>query len=951
MFGEDSGEYALALNNLAAVYQDLQRLEEGLTLQLDALNRLRDLYDKQNPIVITAVANMAGICKSSGNLPLAAQWQEEAVELARDANTGKDNIERICQLTLIYDSMGRFEEAKELLRRANAQLVSDQQSGVYDVDDQVSVYAAIASWRSSQGDVINAIAADRLCMQAIEQAYGPESAYYAVVLSNLGVNWLDVGDIERARDLFARALDIDRKLVGEDHPSFAKDEMNLAATMQMAGDFPQAEQLLVHALEVYRKALGGDHVRMAVCYENLGKLYIDWKKTDKAEEYLQRAAEIAVGAGESGLTYVAGIRHHQALLSSRLGKLQEAEAYSHEAYAAYAKSHGEEHPNINTIRLVLARILEAQGKKQAALTLSQQSLAHMDAFIAETLLGLSERQRLQLIGEHRRLLDYYLHLTSAPAPDGPSVSDVYALSLKWKGAVAGLAQAERLISVSTELADDWRSLRQLRSQYANLAFAVPPVGQRKSWSEQLQQLRTEKEDLEADFAKRSTIFRQTQQDVAVDQLVAALPGDSVFIDFFHYGSDPPQLAAFVVRRDHSVVRVELGDASLIARNIETWRAALQHNDTDELGTAGAELTRLILRPLQPYLPPSGTLIASPDGPLHRLPFAALPDMDGDRYLVESYAIGYTLSARQLLNTAHQAQTATPTGDASPGLAAVGDVEYGSADAPADDQQAWTPQLAAVRSGFARLPGTGVEVASIAEVFQKTHPDADVVVVRGKDADESRVKTELARKPHYIHLATHGFFAPPTVISAMRTSSGTAELENTATEVRGLSPWLLSGLVFSPTPASVGSPADGILTAEEVNGLDLHGTRLVVLSACDTGLGDVAGGEGVLGLQRAFQVAGARRVLTSLWKVDDAATAALMDQFYERIWQQGMSEVEALRQAQLALLRDASLLAAWRRQLTEQLQRADWFWRVNQAPLHHPTCFKIAHTLAFGPPSL
>jgi CHAT domain-containing protein len=126
-------------------------------------------------------------------------------------------------------------------------------------------------------------------------------------------------------------------------------------------------------------------------------------------------------------------------------------------------------------------------------------------------------------------------------------------------------------------------------------------------------------------------------------------------------------------------------------------------------------------------------------------------------------------------------------------------------------------------------------------------------------------------------------------------------------------------VFAPTPAEHGASADGILTAEEVNSLELHGTRLVVLSACDTGLGDVAGGEGVLGLQRAFRVAGARRVLTSLWKVDDAATAALMEQFYTRVWQQGISEIEALRQAQLHLLRDPSVLAASRQRLNEQLQ--------------------------------
>ncbi len=631
--------------------------------------------------------------------------------------------------------------------------------------------------------------------------------------------------------------------------------------MQQKGDFDQAEPLFLHALEVYRKALGDDHLQVATCYHNLGKLNIQRNNTDKAEAYLQRAAEIASAAGESGRDELGSIRYHQALLCKQLGKLDEAEALAREAYAQYVKSHGEQHPEINTIRLTTARILAAQGDRQAALALSQQSLAQMEAFIAETLLGLSERQRLQLIGMHRRLLDYYLCLTSTPSRGSPTVGDVYAQSLKWKGVVAEQVQADRLISKSAELADDGQKLRQLRSQYASLAFAVPPANERDAWSEQLQQLRTAKEDLEADLSQRSATFREAQQDVAVEQLVAALPADTAFLDFFQYQDNDkhPQLAAFVVRRDQPVVRVELGAAEPIARNIETWRAALQENDTARLGTAATELCGQIIRPLQSSLPKSGTLMVSPDGALHRIPFAALPDADGERYLIESYAIGYTLSARQLLSTVAQEQTAPSAGDAHPGLAAVGDVAYGSAnapaDAPADDPQAWTPQLAAVRSGFAPLPGTAVEVESIAKVFHTTHPDADVVVVRGKDADEARVKTELARQPQYIHLATHGFFAPPTVISAMRATRGTPELEDAESNVRGLSPWLLSGLVFSPTPANDGTQADGILTAEEVNGLDLHGTRLVVLSACDTGLGDVAGGEGVLGLQRAFRVAG------------------------------------------------------------------------------------------------
>ncbi len=205
LFGEKSSDYALALNNLAAVYQDLKKLEESLPIQLDALDRLREHYGQRHPYVITAVSNVAGIYKVKGNLPLAAKWKEEAVALARDPETGKDKIDLICALSLIYNSMGRLEDAKELLRHANSQLASDQKSGLDYVDDQVSVYGAIASLQTAQGDYVRAIAANRFCLQAIERAYGPETTLAAVAISNLGVAWLAVGDVDRARDLLAKA--------------------------------------------------------------------------------------------------------------------------------------------------------------------------------------------------------------------------------------------------------------------------------------------------------------------------------------------------------------------------------------------------------------------------------------------------------------------------------------------------------------------------------------------------------------------------------------------------------------------------------------------------------------------------------------------------------------------------------------------------------------------------
>lgn len=203
-----------------------------------------------------------------------------------------------------------------------------------------------------------------------------------------------------------------------------------------------------------------------------------------------------------------------------------------------------------------------------------------------------------------------------------------------------------------------------------------------------------------------------------------------------------------------------------------------------------------------------------------------------------------------------------------------------------------------------MPGTRGEILVIRDAFERRFADGKVKVLRGEQATLQNVR-ELASRYSHLHLATHGFFAPPEVRSALagdgKELSGLDHFGKNGAS--GAHPGLLSGLVFAGAnkPPSPGQ-SDGILTTLEVAELDLGKVDLVVLSACETGLGQVAAGEGILGLQRAFLVAGAKSVVASLWNVDGEATRKLMERFYEDHWQKKMSRADALRQAQLAMLR-------------------------------------------------
>jgi CHAT domain-containing protein len=180
------------------------------------------------------------------------------------------------------------------------------------------------------------------------------------------------------------------------------------------------------------------------------------------------------------------------------------------------------------------------------------------------------------------------------------------------------------------------------------------------------------------------------------------------------------------------------------------------------------------------------------------------------------------------------------------------------------------------------------------------------MISGREATEEAFRKN-APKHRFLHLATHGYFAPPSLRSALATAnadSGRLQLDRKSSmNVIGMHPGLLSGLALAGANRKPEPDAhDGILSAEEVATMNLSKVDLVVLSACETGLGKVAGGEGLLGLQRAFQVAGAKSVVASLWQVDDNATRVLMAEFYRNLWEKKLSKLESLRQAQITMLR-------------------------------------------------
>jgi len=369
----------------------------------------------------------------------------------------------------------------------------------------------------------------------------------------------------------------------------------------------------------------------------------------------------------------------------------------------------------------------------------------------------------------------------------------------------------------------------------------------------------------------------------------------------------PSYTAFVLAAGRRVQRVELGPAKPIDAAVAAWRKDIIAGRS---GTAADQLCRLVWRPLHAHLPEeTQTVVFCPDGSLTALPWSALPGKRDGTVLLEDYALAVVPYGQFLLDQLRHAPSVSDQGI----LLAVGDVDYDTAPTgPTRPTQLATRSAirGEERLHWNALPGTKRELDQVAALVA----DEQCVRLSGREASSSRVLAELP-KARWAHFATHGFFADPRFRSALQVDETYFEGRDASvfrerTTVAGRNPLVLSGLLL--TGANVPHPIDdfglpqgdgGILSAEAIAGLSLRNLELAVLSACETGLGDVAGGEGIYGLQRAFHIAGTRNVVASLWKVDDQATQALMDEFYKNLWEKKLGKLESLRQAQLTMLRE------------------------------------------------
>jgi CHAT domain-containing protein/tetratricopeptide (TPR) repeat protein len=821
----------------------------------------------------------------AGQLAEATEALEKALAAARrlypatefpdghpNLDVSLNNLARVLQdREKLADAEPLFREVVEMLRRRYPER---------DHPHLAEGLTSLAQVLQAQGKYADAEPLLRDALEMKRRLYPKQDhPYLAVSLSSLATVLQAQRKYADAEGLFREALAMNRRLYPkQDHPGVANSLNNLALVLRDQGKLADAEPLCREALEMRRRLYPKqDHPHLATSLNNLAGILKDRGKYGDAEPLYRDALE----------------------MFRRL----------------YAK---QDHPRLATSLSNLAGLLKAREKYADAEPLFRDALRMFRSLAGAYAAVRSEGESLTLAASYPLARDAFL--SSARALQAEPIA-VYAEVWDSKGALARVyerrALAARAAAANPRAADLLARLTDVRRRRADMLLAPRPADPAtfRKRDEDLAGYTRQIEALDRDLRPLLPAVDRTEKlaKATPTDLQSLLSPDAAVVDFLRYvlfEQDPQKpgkegekwtvrYLAFVVARD-KVAWVDLGPAKPIEDAVTAWRAAIT-TGKDVPSEMPERVRDLAWAKVRKELPDKVKVVyVSPDLALCRIPWAALPGDKPDTVLLEDYAVAVIPHAALLLDKLWP-QEAMKNRPAS--VLAVGGVAYDAAPTPSE-KPAVNRGEPLLKPGqklqWDALPGAAAEVKGVTGAARRKD-----LVCRTLEKEEATTAAVLAALPKvkYAHLATHGFFADASFRSAFQVDPKLFEMTLRGERVGAgaLSPMVMTGLVFAGANKP-GTPGRGIVTGEALVDLDLSGLELAVLSACETGLGDTAGGEGTFGLQRAFHLAGTRDVIASLWKVPDRPTAALMALFYRNLWDKEMPPAEALRQAQLEIYR-------------------------------------------------
>jgi CHAT domain-containing protein/Tfp pilus assembly protein PilF len=916
-----------ALHEARKVYKkaiDLRnagKYDEALPYMEQALEIRERRLGPDHPDVCQAINGLAALHYYKGEYSKAEPLYRRALAVWEKSLGPEhpDVAHTLNNLATLYSALGDYVKAEPLYQRALA--IKEKSLGAEhpDVADSLN---NLANLYGALGDYAKAKQLYQSALTIKEKSLGAEHHDVADSLNNLATLYSAQGDYAKAEQIHQRALAIKEKSLGPEHPDVARSLSNLASLYGALGDYAKAEPLQRRALAIREKSLGPEHPGVALSLLNLATLYSDQGEYAKAEPFYQRALAIREKSLGPENPLTARSLSNLALLYGAMREYAKAEPLFQRALAIQEKSLDPEHPDVVKSLDGLARLHLAKNEIAQAVAYQSRATAIVERNLKLNLAIGSERQKLAYLATISKQTDQAISLHLLYARHDTAARNLAAtLILQRKGRALDAASESLNALRSRFNKEDQDALDKLidaRSQIARLVLDGPQRMNAERHRERVKTLEDQAEKFEAEISRKSDEFRAQSLPVTLEAVRAAIPDDAALIEFASYrpfnpkaakeadAFSQPRYVAYILRRRGEIEWKELGDAKAVDEAIATLRKALRDPRRKDVKNLARSVDRIVFQPLRPLLVNLTRLLISPEGALNLIPFEALVDERG-RYLVEHYSISYLSSGRDLLRLQMARKSKSgPLVIADPDFGGRRKVEATrllkqTKGPPGKLVREESPATAFSKFYFPALPYTAEEGKAIGALL----PGATLLTKRRASKEALR----QSQSPAILHIATHGFFLENLNLTSAgerspRNSSHDASRRLKQVEKGGSrieNPLLRAGLALAgANEQKVGG--DGILTALEVTGLNLWGTKLMTLSACDTGVGEVRNGDGVHGLRRALALAGAETQVMSLWAVSDRWTRELMVAYYRRL-RQGQGRGAALRQAQLEMFKD------------------------------------------------
>ena len=828
---------------------------------------------------------------ASGDLEKASTVAGQLIPVGEQLmGAGNPNVIRLgITQGVLLRNLGRYDEAEVAVNRALKKAKSN-------LGDQHPVTAlainTIGSVKRMRGELAEAKTKYEQAIEILDRHGDEALTEKSDAYANYSDLLQEMGDFARARDFVQQALEMNRRKFGAKHQRTLSCLNNLGMVQLSLGDNAAAEKTLTESLKLHEQLFGKEHAEVATSLNNLGKLYVARGKYELATQSYRRAYEIHQAQfGDDHPTTIT-INNNLGQLLTEQGKLDEALPILKDTLQRRIKTDGEDHPSTATTQHNLGGLLLDLQSYDEARPLLESSASYFES---------EDSQRLSGAAGSRA----YLGVLETNAGNVPEAIKQFDLARRdandaaWR-VLPELSNNEQQKFMQSTF--DW-------TLYAGLSLAMVHPNDEAVLSATAEWAANGKGIATTALGSKRKRTKNLRW-VKLQEIRSALPADGIWIDIVRQDKidfqatgmrrlGDPNYVAWIVRpqgETPAVARVDLGDAETIETGVENMRQAIRvtafgsnaasdvndGKNTDPIAALG----EIVWQPLAKHIPKqTKRIVISPDGALWFVPWIALPN-GNDRLVIDDYALSTVGSGRMLVaDSPRQLERSTPSA-----IFADPDFDQSLTDkrnaykavfkkdaSPSGSSRAIDSVFDRNEFKALRLPGTAIEAEVIRPNLTKWLSGSSVVDYQGRYALESVVKQ--VRSPRSLVFATHGYFIDDSekVFNPLkRCGLLLAGCNDKAADVRD---------------------DDGILTGSEIANLQLDGTELVVLSACDTGVGRVENGNGIAGLRRAFHLAGARTVVSTLWSIPDKETVLLMDAFFQEL-ADGANEADALRQAQL-----------------------------------------------------